>query len=199
MTNVSRGGRGRKQREANSSGTWHGGDELRRKRLAAASTPNRKFAIAVEMALRFALSPVQLLLHFVFVNMLNYVDRGVVAGVLPTLQTEFGLDSTQTGFLGSSFVISYMIFSLPFAQLAQRFSPFLLMGVGLGFWIGSAVVAYFSASFQMLLVARAPSPRKMHFYNGTSTLVCHTHSAGVMSGLGEASFQYEMHSQFHCT
>jgi hypothetical protein len=199
MTNVTGGegaGRQRKQPEAN---TWHGSDELRRKRLAAACTPNRKFAIAVEMALRFALSPVQLLLHFVFVNMLNYVDRGVVAGVLPTLQTEFGLDSTQTGFLGSSFVISYMIFSLPFAQLAQRFSPFLLMGVGLGFWIGSAVVAYFSASFQMLLVARAPSPRKMHFYKGTSTLVRHTHSAGVMSGLGEASFQYETHFQCHCT
>jgi predicted MFS family arabinose efflux permease len=106
------------------------------------------------MAFGFALSPVQLLLHFVFVNMLNYIDRGVIAGVLPTLQTEFGLDSTQTGFLGSSFVISYMIFSLPFAQLAQRFSPFMLMGVGLGCWIGSAIVAYFSASFQMLLVAR---------------------------------------------
>ena len=30
-----------------------------------------------EMAIGFALSPLQLLLHFVFVNMLNYVDRGV--------------------------------------------------------------------------------------------------------------------------
>jgi predicted MFS family arabinose efflux permease len=56
-----------------------------------------------------------------------------------------------------------MIFSLPFAQLAQRFSPFVLMGVGLAFWIGSAVVAYFSASFQMLLVARAPSPPQNAF------------------------------------
>jgi MFS transporter, Spinster family, sphingosine-1-phosphate transporter len=107
------------------------------------------------MAIGFALSPLQLLLHFVFVNMLNYVDRGVVAGVLPTLQAEFGLDSTQTGFLGSSFVVSYMVFSLPFAQLSQRFSPFLLMGVGLVCWIGSALVAYFSTSFQLLLVARS--------------------------------------------
>jgi predicted MFS family arabinose efflux permease len=114
------------------------------------------------MALGFALSPVQLLLQFVVVNMLNYVDRGVVAGVLPTLQTEFGLDSTQTGFLGSSFVISYMIFSLPFAQLAQRFSPFMLMGVGLAFWIGSALVAYFSVSYQMLLVARS-QPNARYF------------------------------------
>ena len=112
------------------------------------------------MAFGFALSPVQLLLHFVFVNMLNYVDRGVIAGVLPTIQTEFGLDSTQTGFLGSSFVISYMIFSLPFAQLAQRFSPFMLMGVGLACWIASALLAYFGTSFQMLLVARSSPPRK---------------------------------------
>jgi predicted MFS family arabinose efflux permease len=111
-----------------------------------------------EMAIGFALSPLQLLLHFVFVNMLNYVDRGVVAGVLPTLQAEFGLDSTQTGFLGSSFVVSYMVFSLPFAQLSQRFSPFLLMGVGLVCWIGSALVAYFSTSFQLLLVARSSTP-----------------------------------------
>jgi sugar phosphate permease len=125
--------------------------------------PHSTSAHIDEMALGFALSPVQLLLQFVVVNMLNYVDRGVVAGVLPTLQTEFGLDSTQTGFLGSSFVISYMIFSLPFAQLAQRFSPFMLMGVGLAFWIGSALVAYFSVSYQMLLVARS-QPNARYFF-----------------------------------
>ena len=130
--------------------------------VGCCNLPHTTSAHIDKMALGFALSPVQLLLQFVVVNMLNYVDRGVVAGVLPTLQTEFGLDSTQTGFLGSSFVISYMIFSLPFAQLAQRFSPFMLMGVGLAFWIGSALVAYFSVSYQMLLVARS-QPNARYF------------------------------------
>ena len=90
--------------------------------------------------------------------MCDLLVLGVIAGVLPTLQAEFGLDSTQTGFLGSSFVISYMVFSLPFAQLSQRFSPFVLMGIGLVCWIGSALVAYFSTSFQLLLVARSLPP-----------------------------------------
>jgi MFS family permease len=108
----------------------------------------------------------QLLLHFVVVNMLNYVDRGVVAGVLPTLRTEFSLDSPQAGFLGSSFVFSYMIFSLPFAKLAQRFPPFILMGVGLSCWVASAVLAYFSRTFEMLLVARSLFSLLHDFFSG---------------------------------
>ncbi len=59
------------------------------------------------------------------------------------------------GFALSPVQLSYMIFSLPFAELAQRFSPFKLMGVGLAFWIGSALVAYFSVSYEMLLAARS--------------------------------------------
>ena len=48
-------------------------------------------------------------------NLLNYVDRGLISTLLPKFQDEFNLTKLEQGFLSSSFMIGYAIFSFIFS------------------------------------------------------------------------------------
>jgi aryl-alcohol dehydrogenase-like predicted oxidoreductase len=66
------------QRASAKEADCRGSAALAQERKQAATCAITRIAESIdEMAIGFALSPLQLLLHFVFVNMLNYVDRGV--------------------------------------------------------------------------------------------------------------------------
>ena len=40
-------------------------------------------------------------------NLLDYIDRNILAAVLPQIQQSMGLSSTQAGALGPAFLIAY--------------------------------------------------------------------------------------------
>ena len=42
-------------------------------------------------------------------NLLDYIDRNILAAVLPNIQAEMGLSSTQAGALGPAFLIAYTL------------------------------------------------------------------------------------------
>ena len=44
-------------------------------------------------------------------NLLDYIDRNILAAVLPQIQAEMGLSSTQAGALGPAFLIAYTVFA----------------------------------------------------------------------------------------
>lgn len=105
----------------------------------------------------YRMRPAWLLAYFTFVNILIYLDRGVLASVVPALKDADGLnlDSIEAGALGSIFMLGYMIASPLFATSAQKVHPFFLMAIGLSIWVVAVLMCGLSTSFGMLLVSRA--------------------------------------------
>jgi len=73
------------------------------------------------------------------INLFNYIDRQVLAAVVPDIRNDFfGADApnarTLLGLLASAFLVSYMVFAPIFGLLAERMSRWLLVGVGVGLW-----------------------------------------------------------------
>ncbi|GLJ30801.1 hypothetical protein SUGI_0611090 [Cryptomeria japonica] len=101
-------------------------------------------------------SPKRLLAIFCIINMLNYVDRGVIAsngvnGSLATcteggtctkasgIQGDFNLNYFQDGILSSAFMVGLLVASPIFASLSKIHNPFRLIGVGLSVWTFATV------------------------------------------------------------
>lgn len=118
-------------------------------------------------------TPARMLVVLCLVNLLNYVDRGVIAsnGVngaagnttcnpLETcqggsgIQGEFGLSNFQDGVLSSVFLVGLLIASPIFAYMAKTHNSFKLMGVGLSVWTFATAMCGFSFDFWSITVAR---------------------------------------------
>ncbi|RZC44344.1 hypothetical protein C5167_037293 [Papaver somniferum] len=96
-------------------------------------------------------TPIRLLVIFCVINMLNYIDRGVIAsngvngdrkkcdknGVCTAgtgIQGAFDLNNFEDGVLSSAFMVGLLVASPIFASLAKSHNPFRLIGVGLAVW-----------------------------------------------------------------
>lgn len=69
-----------------------------------------------------------------FINLLNYMDRFTVAGVLPDIEHYFGIDDGTSGLLQTVFICSYMFLAPAFGYLGDRYNRKLIMSVGITFW-----------------------------------------------------------------
>ncbi|KAJ8332275.1 hypothetical protein SKAU_G00427580 [Synaphobranchus kaupii] len=69
-----------------------------------------------------------------YINLLNYMDRFTVAGVLPDIEHFFGIDDSKSGLLQTVFICSYMILAPIFGYLGDRYNRKLIMCVGISFW-----------------------------------------------------------------
>jgi hypothetical protein len=80
----------------------------------------------------------RLLVLFTCINMLNYLDRGIIPGAsnqvgsFITSQLHVTGTDAYIGALQSSFVAGYAIASVLFGHLVHYYPPFKLMTVGLG-------------------------------------------------------------------
>ena len=95
------------------------------------------------------------LLLLTLLNLFNYLDRYVIAGVLPRIEAEFGVSHAQAGLLGSLFIGIYMVASPLGGYLSDRFPRrFVAAGAAL-LWSLATLGSGLSGSFAALLVARA--------------------------------------------
>ncbi|XP_055328421.1 protein spinster homolog 1-like [Paramacrobiotus metropolitanus] len=69
-----------------------------------------------------------------FVNLLNYIDRFTIAGVLDDIQDYYHLSKAQQGLLQTIFIVSYMLLAPLFGYLGDRYSRKFLMCIGIFFW-----------------------------------------------------------------
>lgn len=69
-----------------------------------------------------------------FVNLINYMDRFTIAGVLPDVKTFYGLSDTEEGLLQTCFIVSYMLMAPVFGYLGDRYSRKYIMAYGVIFW-----------------------------------------------------------------
>jgi MFS transporter, Spinster family, sphingosine-1-phosphate transporter len=89
------------------------------------------------------------------VNMLNYIDRQVLYAVFPLIKTDLRLSDTALGFLGSAFMLSYLLIAPLFGWLGDHWSRTRLASGGLVVWSLATALAGFAPGYRTLLAARA--------------------------------------------
>uniref|UniRef100_A0A0A9Y094 Protein spinster n=1 Tax=Lygus hesperus TaxID=30085 RepID=A0A0A9Y094_LYGHE len=90
-----------------------------------------------------------------FVNLINYMDRYTVAGVLDEIRREFNADFQMGGLLQTAFVLSYMIFAPLFGYMGDRYNRRYLMAFGVFFWSLTTLVGSFMPSYSTFLLFRS--------------------------------------------
>lgn len=89
------------------------------------------------------------------VNLLNYIDRQVLFAVFPLIKSDLHLSDTALGFLGSAFMLSYLLFAPLFGWLGDHWSRTRLAAGGLVVWSLATALAGFAPGYRTLLAARA--------------------------------------------
>ncbi len=89
------------------------------------------------------------------INLLNYLDRYIAAGMMPRIMEAFHIDKAAAGLLGSVFIIVYMLFAPVAGVLGDKFPRRLVLAAGVFLWSLATVGAGFASTFGLLLVARS--------------------------------------------
>src|SRR5439155_17435619 len=88
-------------------------------------------------------------------NFLNYIDRYILAAVLPRVQSELGLTDFQAGLLAPAFLVAYFITSPIFGRLGDRLSRTRLMTLGVSAWSVATAATGLMRNFGQLMIARS--------------------------------------------
>ncbi len=88
-------------------------------------------------------------------NFLNYLDRFIVAAVLPRIQEDLDLSNAEGGMLATVFLLGYFITSPFFGSLGDRMPRKYLITAGVVVWSAATVASGFAESLVTLVVARA--------------------------------------------
>jgi MFS family permease len=108
--------------------------------------------------------PVASLVVLTGLNLLDYLDRQILAAVLPPLQQELGLGDEQAGTIGTAFMLGYFLTSPIFGYLGDRLPRRWLVAAGVFVWSLGTLLSGHAHVYTMLIVFR------------------------VLVGFGEASF-----------
>jgi MFS family permease len=88
------------------------------------------------------------------VNLLNYIDRQVLYAVFPLIKADLNLSDTALGFLGSAFMLCYMVSAPLLGWLGDRLSRVRLAAAGLVVWSLATALAGIACGYRTLLAAR---------------------------------------------
>ncbi len=96
------------------------------------------------------------------INLFNYIDRSILAAVLPKIGETFfpGEDltsrtvDTKLGLLGTAFLVSYMLVSPVFGWLGDRVNRWVIIGIGVVLWSLASGGSGLAVTYGMLLATR---------------------------------------------
>lgn len=105
-------------------------------------------------------SPGAVLFILGFINLFNYVDRAVVAPLVPLLQKPvsqggLGLSGSQAGSLQLAFMIVHSLASVPLGVAADRYLRTRVIASGVALWSLATALGGLAHSFSTLFLARA--------------------------------------------
>jgi MFS family permease len=89
------------------------------------------------------------------INLFNYLDRQILAGVLPLVQQDLALSDAALGWLASAFIVLYLAGSIPLGILGDRVPRHRLIAIGVGIWSLATFMSGLARSYGQLFVARA--------------------------------------------
>lgn len=113
----------------------------------------------------------------VYVNLINYMDRLTIAGILDKVKKEFNANNAMGGLLQTAFIVSYMIFAPLFGYLGDRYSRRAIMAAGVFLWSIFTLIGSFMGGREEHLDKQWGNPDFWAF------LGCR-----AMVGIGEASY-----------
>lgn len=91
-----------------------------------------------------------------FINLINYMDRYTVAGVLDGITTHYSLNNSDGGLLQTVFVVTYMLAAPIFGYLGDRYNRRLIMAFGVFFWSATTLLGSLPPkSFSLFALLRA--------------------------------------------
>jgi predicted MFS family arabinose efflux permease len=89
------------------------------------------------------------------VYMFNFVDRQILAILLPQIRDEFGTSDTYLGFLsGTAFALFYVTLGVPIAQYADRCNRRNLIAAAVALWSAMTALSGLAANIAQLTAAR---------------------------------------------
>lgn len=88
------------------------------------------------------------------VNLLNYIDRQALYAVFPLIKADLKLSDAGLGFLGSAFMLCYMLAAPFFGRLGDRGNRARIAAGGLALWSVATMLSGLASSYRMLLSAR---------------------------------------------
>ncbi len=116
--------------------------------INAADAVNRSQTIS-KGARRYALG------LLVVVYTFNFIDRQILAILLPAIKTEFAVDDRVLGFLvGSAFALFYATLGIPIALIADRSNRRNLIALALAVWSGMTALSGVATNIVYLILAR---------------------------------------------
>lgn len=91
----------------------------------------------------------------VVVYTFNFIDRQILAILLPAIKNEFGVDDWVLGFLaGSAFALFYATLGIPIAVLADRYNRRNLIAAAVAIWSGMTALCGVAGNITQLALAR---------------------------------------------
>lgn len=99
------------------------------------------------------------LVLLLLINLFNYIDRQVLAAVVPDIRTSVLAANDpnadfKMGLLSTAFLVVYMLASPLFGLLADRWSRWLLIAVGVTLWSLASGASGLAGTFTFLLITR---------------------------------------------
>src|SRR5213595_4241298 len=99
------------------------------------------------------------LLLLLGINLLNYIDRQILAALEPDIRASFFAPDdvnamTKTGLLGDAFFVTYMISAPILGLLADRFSRWIIVGSAVILWSLASGCSGLAATFAILFATR---------------------------------------------
>ena len=90
-----------------------------------------------------------------FINLLNYLDRYLVAGVLPRIEESLHIEHAQAGTLQSIFIVVYMLVAPLGGYLGDRYPRRWVLAVSILVWSLATAGAGLATTYGVLLMSRA--------------------------------------------
>lgn len=90
-----------------------------------------------------------------FVNLINYMDRFTVAGILSDIKHDFDIGNDKSGLLQTAFILSYMVFAPLFGYLGDRYNRKIIMSSGVFLWCLTTFIGSYMKTFGWFLFFRA--------------------------------------------
>jgi MFS family permease len=113
----------------------------------------------------------------VYVNLINYMDRLTIAGILEDVKIEFGVNNAMGGFLQTAFIVPYMIFAPLFGYLGDRYNRKAILASGVFLWSLFTLIGSFMSGRPEHLDKQWSNPDFWSFVG-----------CRAMVGIGEASY-----------
>jgi MFS family permease len=96
----------------------------------------------------------QILWLLTLLNLINYIDRWIIAAIIPSMQAELHMSNTVAGFVMSAFMVGYFLTSPIFGYLTVRFNRIFLITVGTSLWSCATVISGLGKSALQIFVSR---------------------------------------------